>query len=101
MTFAISAKKRFELETCSFAKSLLLEGSFKQLWEMCCRDLDRVRRMMIVLMKQQVTIMIMIWMNQYDVDDDNLPVPVVVIVFTKLATTRNNPTPHLSATVRK
>ena len=45
----------------------------------------------------RVTIM----MNQYDVDDDNLPVPVVVIVFTKLATARNNPTPHLSARVRK
>ena len=89
-------------KTCSFAKSLLLEESFKQLWEMCCRDLVGVRMvMMIVLKKQQVTTMIMIWMNQYDVDDANLPVPVVVIVFTKLATTRNNPTPHLSATVRE
>ena len=87
-------------KTCSFAKSLLLEESFKQLWEMCCRDLDGVM-MIIVLRNQQVIIIIMIWVNQYDVDDDNLPVPVVVIVFTKLATARNNPTPHLSATVRK
>ena len=47
--------RRFKLETCSFAKSLLLEESFKQLWEMCCRDLDGVRVMMmiIVLKKQQ------------------------------------------------
>ena len=28
-------------------------------------------------------------------DQDKSPVPIVVVVFTKLATTRDNPTPHL------
>ena len=36
-----------------------------------------------------------------DNDHDKSPVPIVVVVFTKLTTTRDNPTPHLPGIVKE